>query len=555
MKAAAAPKVYVRTGNADISIAAEGIKFNSMKGSTANPVSPPQGKTFTSNRDSSVKHTLFNVSESWRYEQVLGRWFGPGASMLFAKIKLPVPEGIKKTFDNQPDFVKKEDFQDWLQSAELKLDGEADILAWLEYFAGCKIKKDDTFKNKKNNVEILHYVCTDNYKDLYYVADPESPERKYVLLFELERKADMPKSMKNIQAIAGTCSFFSPKKNSLPDDKKLVTRNAVDIKDRSPEYLASRDKVIAEIKNLDGWWYVETENYIFTANIKNRKLVDEIQLNVERCRSVFENYFPKKEPFSAIGVVKSFESRDEFLKYINAPDTYAYVGVWYPAKGELLLSSVSDNKKNNREVMSRCLMHEVFHQYMYNACGIVIPAPWFNEGFSIFFEGLEFKKNEFDVNLRESRLARFNKKGGISKKILEDVIYKGYSDINDRDSMLNFEARIWALTYFIAKGAPVMNKKEYAAIPFKYYDAVYRSKDSAKATTEAWDGIDLDAFSKDMAEFYSNKKLMNKAKKYDIMKNKELPKDENTPDPGKKSSLIIQRILDLSMQRVNLQLI
>ena len=515
---AAAAKPFIRAGGEDVSIDSEGIKFNTIKASTANPIAFPDARIYSSLKDPSIKFELFNINELWIYEQVLGRWYASSGSMIFAKIKLSQPENVKKTFDNLFDYVKKEDFQDWVKSTDHKVEGEDDTLKWLETFAACKVKKDDAFKSKKAKMDIRHYVCDDPYKDLYYVAGPETPKRKFVILFQMERSADIKKSMKNIPSIINTFSLFAPKKEN--DDKRLVTRKTANIKDRSPEYLESRDKVIANIKNLGGWWYIETENYVFTANLTNRKLIDEMQLQIEKCRSIYEKYFELKSPLRKISVVKSFNSRDEYLKYLDDKASFS-IGMWSPSKEELIISPVSENRKENREQMVKILYHEGFHQYIFYASDMISAAPWFNEGHASFFEGLEFKGNNFKLDPK-ARLSEFERCGGTSKSAINDLLQKDYPQFYDKNTFPQNYASAWGLIYFLNKGAPVMGKFEYAAIPLKYYQALHDLKDPEKATAEAWKNIDMDAFAADMIKFFNSKKYMKKAEKYDFMKNKEL---------------------------------
>jgi len=520
---AAASKIYLRSSNQELCIDAEGIKFNNMKSAKANPVSFPEATSSFAEKHPPKTCYLYNINSLWRYDQTLGRWFAPGGSMIFARIKFPIPDDFKIRYPSRPNDITKEDFQDWCKFSEVKLSGDADLLPWLESFAECSLKKDEGFSSKSNKVLIAHYTCTDGSKELFTLTDPDNAGRRYLMLFEFDMKTDIKKSTKSSPAIASSASFFTPKASPDINDKKLVTKKSATIKERSPEYIASRDKVISEIKNLNGWWYVETENYIFAANIKNRKLIDEIQVNLEKCRSVYEKYFEQKEAIQAISVVKSFETRDDFLKYINAPKDYPYISMWNNSQEELVISPPTWNrsKKDNRERMGRFIMHEAFHQYMFYAAKMVTASPWFNDGFSTLSEGLEFKKNDFDICPVGFRLTRFNRSGGISKKTLEELINTQYGSSGDRDFWFDLNCRAWALMYFLCKGAAVMDKKEYTLIPFKYYDEICCRRDPVKASEEAWKGIDLDAFARDMSSFYSSKKFMAKAEKYDIMKNKD----------------------------------
>lgn len=523
-----AASVYIKNGGPEASIDSEGIKFSTIKGSTSSPMPFPDAITFRNRKDPSMKMELFNRKELWKYEQILGRWFGPGGSMVFVKVAYPLPDGIRIFASNQPDFVKKEDFQSWLKDSELKFENESEIQNWLEVFVGTKITKDSSFKNKKAKLDILHYTSDDEYKDLYYIADPANPERKYLLFFDIDQNSDLKKSMKNTQLIAGTLAAFSPKKTAV-NDKKLVTKKSTNIKTRSPEYIASRDKVIDSIRNLGGWWYLETENYIFTANLQDRKLIDDFQVQVEKCRDVYEKYFELKGPLTKISVIKSFNTRDQYINYLDNEMASVTIGMWMPSKEELVISPTYGKRKENREEMINTLFHEGFHQYIFYACNMMSTSPWFNEGHAAFFEGLEFKSRSMELSVPTRRVDEFNRfcGGSISKGMLNTLLQMDYAQFYDKNSALRNYSGSWALIYFLNKGAPVMGKPEYAQIPFRYYEAIHELKDPAKATDEAWRNVDLDVFCADMFKFYESKKLMKKAEKYDFMKNKDLLKKDS----------------------------
>ena len=82
---------------------------------------------------------------------------------------------------------------------------------------------------------------------------------------------------------------------------------AVKKKEVSAEYAANREKVIKDIQNLKNWWFLETENYIIASNLKNKKTISELQLNIEKCRSVYKKYYPKRNSVIAVCVCKVFE--------------------------------------------------------------------------------------------------------------------------------------------------------------------------------------------------------------------------------------------------------
>jgi hypothetical protein len=61
--------------------------------------------------------------------------------------------------------------------------------------------------------------------------------------------------------------------------------------------------------------------------------------------------------------------------------------------------------------------------------------------------------------------------------------------------------------YFLLKGAPLTSKKdknEYNKIPVKYYEAMLKYGDSAKANEEAWQDVDMAKFTEAFRDFWSD---------------------------------------------------
>jgi hypothetical protein len=323
----------------------------------------------------------------------------------------------------------------------------------------------------------------------------------------------MERNAKAVAASLASCSFAPPsrKKAAAPSKERSLSRKSTK-KERSAKYIASRDMVVDSIKNMKGWWYFETTNFLLVANIKNQKTARDLAANLERCRSVFEKFYPPAKPFDAVSVARMFRTRDEYGAYLG--EKYKWTGgIWMPSKKELVVSPMDwGSRSDQRKMMIDTTYHESFHMYIYFACGEKQTAVWFNEGNATFFEGLEFRSGKFKIlPTRRQRLVRQIAKSADISKLLK----MSYDDFYSGDTKGHY-ALAWGLMYFLWKGAPVLKRpNDYHGIPRKYYRAMLETGDGSKATEIAWEGVDMDRFAKDFREFWESDSLVKKAERRD----------------------------------------
>ena len=467
----------------------------------------------------SVKNNLTNErleaylpEELWLYDQFLGMWANQGSSIIIAKMALNTPDPIERIAGT---LVFKDKFEEWKKNATPKWEGK-DILAWLSLFSKMKVYPEPESVKTGSGISMQHYRTSggEDYVELYVAASTKTPEERFVIMYKLGRGASADKAAKYILQSAQSLAIFPPKTSGNENSHLLTTSKSSKQKERSEEYEASRERVINNLKNLKDWWYVETDNFIIVANLKQKKMIEAMQVEIERSRLAYTSYFPVKTPLSAVSVVRAFEKRDDYKDYVGANGEWS-IGMWIPMKKELAISPLENAQGNDRKKsMIATLYHEAFHQYIFYATNFKENSPWFNEGFAQYFEGLKFRgRNTFSVELREDDINQW--KNGKQTDI-ERLLTLNYEQFYQADQRAANYSTAWAFTYFLCKGAPVMKDKQpYAEIPSKYYDAILGGKNTKEATDQALEGIDIKVLKQDFNDFWNNKTLIIKSRQYE----------------------------------------
>jgi hypothetical protein len=307
----------------------------------------------------------------------------------------------------------------------------------------------------------------------------------------------------------------------------MTTLKSIKKKDYSDEYVQSKEKVIQSIRNLKGWWYLETENFIIVSDLKNRKTINELQINLEKSRNVYMKFYPLQVPLKAVSVCKVFETREEYLSYVPS-EMSRTTGMWMASKKELVISPVSRGTlSDNRRAMVDLVFHEAFHQYIYYAANEIYAASWFNEGNACFFMGIDFKAGD-KVKIELTNRANHMKKiaGGIDIKNFIHLSHpQFYADKTGETYTL-----AWGLMFFLQKGAPVLrDKNNYSEIPNKYYEALIELKNGDRATDKAWEGVDFKKFNSEFNDFWKSNTQIRRAEMYDPLEAREKNATKDKP--------------------------
>ncbi len=508
-------KMYFKIGTIE-TIDSEGIKFKGMRDCSSSPLPMPETHVFT-NQKTGEKYELHDAFDLWRREQCIGVWIGQVGRIIIGKISIFPPE-IK---DNNQGFMLKADYDEWRKNVSgVDLNDHVALNAWLSaFFALTKLSEGEKLTSKVSppNCVVTSFngvLLPGSKKRTVYLLEPKSkPNAKFAICYECDEDlvSDPSKNEKAVASSLASFTFFPVKKApSAPSPTSPSTKTI----EKSPEYLASIEEVIKNIKNADGWEYTETKNFILVYNVKNKKTIKDMGENLERCRSVFESFYPLKGELKAVSVCRFFEKREDYLNYAGKEFEWTG-GLWASSRKELIVSPVDwASRSDSRKMMVETAYHEGFHQYLHYAINEKLSSIWFNEGSATFFEGINFKgADKFEIETTE-RLENMKELAASPPEIAKMISMNSQEFISPNSVTRNYTLA-WGLMFFLHKGSQVLNEKNnYAEIPRKYYEILAESGDFKKANEEAWKDIDMDKFEKQFQNFWKDDSLIRRAEKF-----------------------------------------
>ena len=175
--------------------------------------------------------------------------------------------------------------------------------------------------------------------------------------------------------------------------------------------------------------------------------------------------------------------------------------MWMPTRRELVLF-----QNAGLEEMMPTVQHEAFHQYLSFAYAFLQPAPWFNEGHACFFEGatlVNAKKVLLDPDLRRLTILLDNLDLATARiPLVLAADYKTFYGESQGERLLNY-ATAWGICYYLQKGVPsLVSPKSFYGILERHAAALRGTRDGAKATLAAFDGVEMKLFQEKFREFW-----------------------------------------------------
>ncbi len=516
-----AKKAYLRTGKS-IDLSPIGVNLKICKGLEANPAGSIKIYSFMQTRGSeSKKIEAYNPQDLWLRDQLAGKWISREAALSIYTLTMLPPKNITKFHQN---LVLKKAFDEWKEKqSKNKVEwSDQNISDWLNSLTNAQFTTLPPLKRGAPRQSTTKIFTTDSLpNDLFYIVISNySKETPILIHYKISPHLDRSKSLKTIASTIASMRLFKPKLNSGAAKKRIVSNSRSlkkTNKERSPEYIASRDAVIKAIQNLKDWWYVETDNFIMVANIKNKKTARDLSTNLEKSRTVYTQFYPLKTPLKAVSVARMFEERDQYVSYVG-PALRWSGGVWMASIKELVVSPMNwGSKVERRKMMIETTLHEAFHQYLFFATGEKNNAMWFNEGNAQFFETIKIRSGKPSIGINTNKAEMMKQLTSLNR--IRQMLTMGPQEFYSEKGRKNNYALAWGLVFFMQKGAPVMKEKNsYHEIPEKYYDAMITTGNSQKATEIAWKDVDIEKFTSDFQKFWNSKTLVSKAIRFDPLK-------------------------------------
>ncbi len=466
---------------------ANGIRLRVLEGMTLQMLSLPNA----AGTRKSDGEKVFQEPVWWRWKQTCGCWKGPAGLIWMGEILHNPPASDKELLTSgelERKYAAPVNESDW---------DEEKLKAWTAYYTDTEVHDFKAEKQQPGSRTIRYSFRVGNCSG-FLIRPADDASRWHLVLYSIKDSLSKP-AQRAVSRSVASIAFVAPREN-----RHLARSAAGQQEDASNTYKASRNRVIESIRNFPGWWYIESENYIFVSNQTGRREVTRLRNELEEARKVFRQYCPPPGELQTAAVVRIFKTREEYVSFVGKRMEWS-IGVFMPAKGELAVSPPPEEERSNqkqRESLRQTMFHEGFHQYLHQIYKGRQSSVWFNEGLAQFFEGVDLRQGSIRLSdTEEDRLHDFFKSPvKIDLKALTVMSYETFYGTNTERNYLMAKA----LLYYLMKGASSEGKTAYAAIPARYAAALKKTGDADDATRRAFEGVNFDQLSADLRRFFSN---------------------------------------------------
>jgi hypothetical protein len=473
-----------------------GLKLLLPSGAKPDPLPPPsivEGVRKEGGKEERLE--LQNPLEVWRWKQLEGRWIDEkGNRLVLVAPTLSVPE-----FEGE--WAPKDKVAGLLQSLP---DGATswsapDMARWLEAFWGVSgLAADPLLRGRPFAIAEAFFfkAALPDGKGLAFAFRlTATPDRWRFALVELARGTDPAAAEKAMREdFLPSIQALSRRPGSTATTPPVVSNKPLTAFDES------RNRVRESIRNMKDWWTVEGANTIVLSNIRSGKsqLVDAILEDLEKLRPVWESMVPPWEHAREVAVVRVFGTAEEYVRYVGADKAWT-AGLWVNVRRELMIRPVEEGSLiSKRKAVLTAVYHEGFHQYLDSAFGGVAPAPWFNEGYATLFGSTVFSGGRVTFAKEAgaaATLAQLVRQGRADPARILGLDYAAFYGKDDDTRRENY-ALAWGLMYFLQGEADNRKSDQWRGIPARYAAALKENRDPNQATRKAFDGVDMDAFTK-----------------------------------------------------------
>jgi hypothetical protein len=500
-----------------IELPAAGIRFRTFNNFRQMSIPPIPTYTYD-NKQTGQRLETYDPFDLWRHNQQIARFQGDKGMFELATLKHLIPQKLPLINNNH---VIESDYVDALDGLDIKWNDE-NIRTWVELFAGKEV--DSTVKRirgmylRYNYLRFTFKELPREEKQAFVLGYPEG--KKVFFLFHFEKGLTGQEADNAIWSLLKTV-LITGNRNIVTSKGKHFQDHRTNVHEKKgSKFETTRKRVISEIKNLKGWWYVETKNYVIKSNLtyKNRTLALLIQKDIEIMRKAYSAFFPPIKEIDEVSVVTVFKSREEYQQYIP-PNLSWSGGVWIPGRKELVISpNYIGNRKVSNEEMLPTIYHEAFHQYLYYALDYVSPPIWYNEGHAMLFETCKIDRTKKTILVRENdrrmRVLESLIKG--NQLDLEEIMSLSHNEFYQEDNLEQNYAISWALVYFFRKAGHMYKDRNYENVCDVILQELIKTKDWQKAAMTGMATINMQELKKDFLHFWTSKSKRRIAADYSL---------------------------------------
>lgn len=495
-----------------------GLRIPMMPKAGEQPLPPPT--TYNYKRTQNGRTTdieMYSPDELWYSSQHAGKWTDAGGnSLVIGTVVSPKPTKFSTQHVTKAEYERKAAATSKPPPEQWKTE---DLAQWAADFTGISDLALQVPPKKNSNMKDVllspsaspqnRIVCVFRLNPLA-AGLAGAPRAWFVAVLNVAPGGDMDNTRKVfLEDCIGKISTVRKSAGNVKSSELFRSAETPRRSSRSAEFLAMREQVINSIRNLNDWWYVETDNYIILANLsqKHRTLVTELQTDIENLWPAYAELIPPKDDLRMVPVIRMFADQTDYVQYVGQNHSWSS-GIFMPSKKELVIRPIEmGSTHDQRRLMLQTVYHEALHQYLFCAFDKLTPAAWFNEGHAVFFQYA-------DVENKSIRVPEDKQSGDfVEKKIekltpqeLQSLLTMSYEQFyagsNEQRKTNYFLA--WATVYYLRKGLPAGKKVAWIGLCDRYADALWKLKNGDAATVAAFEGVDMDAFTADFRDFWKS---------------------------------------------------
>ncbi len=487
-----------------------GLAFRVMRG--ADPVGLPQPQVWHYRQSDGSIIERFLPRDLWYPSVWLGQWQDTtGMELIIGQLAPPMPTTFPIPHASHAEYRVAMD------AARLTTPASPEALvAWLQQFADATPKTPPrTVSPGPRLAQVLafDFAGVERARRAYVFrfrpnVNGVDPDQWFVALFLLPPGVDLAAATALDREFVGSLHTVRRPRPTATAARPAPTETPPPASDA---YQESVERAINSIRGLPGWWHETTPHYVIVSDLPQgrRSFIERLRSDLETLRAAFATLIPPRGPMTAVSLVRVFAQPESYQAY-GGPAHGDTAGVWIPSRRELVVRPpIRGQERDELAELLRIVYHEAFHQYIFYAFDLIPTSPWYNEGHATFFEGAELRGDALRIGERAryaERVTAMARQGPLPLERLLTLDYDTFYELHGGDAAQRNRnyALAWGLIYYLRKGAPIEEDNRYEAILPAYEAALERLRDPQAATTAAFAGVDMAAFSRSFTQFWDS---------------------------------------------------
>jgi hypothetical protein len=503
-----------------------GLRVNLMPDSCEMPPFSPQIFLYSAvGGNEKRKEERYQPADLWWHTQQAGRWTGRYENnLVLIRMTHRLPKGFKDPH------VTREVYQERVSGAGAVgglVQSQDDVRGWMADYTGNRAITGEKVERLSARVDPIIRFClgpADPYRVAYAFrlnrnAEGTSPATWIAAIFEVSPKIPMETAMRSVEKeFVASLSFLTIMQPASVVSKSSSATVKGDA-GKSDDLLIARKQAEESIRNMTGWWFLESSRYIVLSNLKgsSKLMVEQLDKAMGTIRVAYARCLSESQK-NSVCVIRMPATPLEYKTYVG-PNLEWTGGVWIPDRKEMLIRPVVEgSSQEKRRSLFRLAFHEGFHQYAFYAMDQAHASMWFNEGMAQFFENAVIVNGRIRIEEDPRALGRVKavlEKGGFDLNSVFRISREQFYSTDPSEREDNY-AMAWAVVYYLKKGFGGDASSPFAGLLENYATAMQvEGKTAEEATESMLKGVDIQRMSLDFRQFWHSLARQSVARRYD----------------------------------------